>query len=64
MDPLTLGLLINFGRHLYKMSEERDQSIRIVKKVNETVKFFLGFDKNGNKELEADEIEAALQVHR
>jgi hypothetical protein len=64
MDPITIGLLVNFGRHLYKMSEEREKSIRVVKKVNATTKFFIEFDKNGNKELEADEIEAALQVHR
>ena len=64
MDPFTLGLLINFGRHLYKMSEERKKGTAIVEKVNATTKFFIEYDKNGNQELEADEIEAALQVHR
>ena len=64
MDPITIGLLVNFGRHLYKMSEERKKGTAIVEKVNATTKFFVEFDKNGNQELEADEIEAALQVHR
>jgi len=58
MDPITIGLLVNFGRHLYKMSEERKKGTAIVEKVNATTKFFIEFDKNGN------EIEAALQVHR
>jgi hypothetical protein len=46
------------------MSEERKKGTAIVEKVNATTKFFIEFDKNGNQELEADEIEAALQVHR
>ncbi len=50
MDPITIGLLVNFGRHLYKMSEERKKGTAIVEKVNATTKFFIEFDKNGNQE--------------
>ncbi len=64
MDPISIGLLIKFGTHLFKMSHERDKAHAIVEKVNATTKFFMDFDKNGDKELDPDEIEAALQVHR
>jgi hypothetical protein len=55
MDPVTMGLL-KLGVHLMKNSE-------VVANVNSATQFFLTFDKNGDKELDPDEIAAALEVH-
>jgi hypothetical protein len=54
MDPVTMGLL-KLGAHLMKNSA-------IVDNVNSATQFFLTFDKNGDKELDPDEISAALEV--
>ncbi len=56
MDPVTMGLL-KLGAHLFRTSA-------VVDNVNATVRFFMTFDKNGDKELDPDEISAALEVRR
>jgi hypothetical protein len=54
MDPVTMGLL-KLGVHLMK-------NVTVVDNVNATTRFFLSFDSNGDKELDPDEIAAALEV--
>jgi hypothetical protein len=54
MDPVTMGLL-KLGVSIMKNSA-------VVDNVNNATRFFLTFDKNGDKELDADEIAAALEV--
>ena len=55
MDPVTMGLL-KLGVHLMKNSE-------VVANVNSATQFVLTFDKNGVKELDADESAAALEIY-
>jgi hypothetical protein len=54
MDPVTMGLL-KLGVHLMK-------NVAVVDNVNAATRFFLSFDSNGDKELDPDEIAAALEV--
>ena len=55
MDPITMGLL-KLGANLMKNAEVENN-------VRSATEFFLSFDKNGDQELDPDEISAALEVY-
>jgi hypothetical protein len=54
MDPITMGLL-KLGANLMTNAEVENN-------VRSATQFFLSFDKNGDQELDPDEISAALEV--